>query len=62
MEALPDGLSYAYGVRRGFGMDGRRDGIVIGNTTATFLHLRNVGANPWVRRFTDFVRARRAQQ
>ena len=62
MENLPDGLSYAYGVRRGFGMDGRRDGIVIGNTTATFLHLRTVGATPWVRRFTDFVRARRAPQ
>ena len=56
LENLPDDLSYAYRVMRGAGIDGRRDGIVIGNLLAGFAHHRNTGANPWVKRFVNFVR------
>jgi cobyrinic acid a,c-diamide synthase len=57
LENLPADLAYAYRVVRGFGLDGRNDGLVIGNLTASFLHLRNVRTNPWVARFVAFVRA-----
>jgi cobyrinic acid a,c-diamide synthase len=60
LENLPDDLAYAHRVLRGFGLDGRNDGIVIGNLTAGFLHLRNVRSTPWVGRFITFVRSRTA--
>jgi cobyrinic acid a,c-diamide synthase len=56
LENLPDDLSYAYRVVRGAGIDGRHDGVVIGNLLAGFAHQRNTGANPWVNRFVEFVR------
>ena len=54
---LPGGQSFAYKVKRGEGIDGRNDGLVIGNLVATFAHQRNTAANPWVGRFVDFVRS-----
>jgi cobyrinic acid a,c-diamide synthase len=54
-----DGLRYAYEVLRGHGVDGEHDGIVIGNTLASFSHLRDVAANHWTERFVGFVRAHR---
>ncbi|MEE8188671.1 MAG: cobyrinate a,c-diamide synthase [Kiloniellales bacterium] len=59
LENLPGDLTYAYRVLRGFGVDGARDGIVIGNLTASFMHLRDVRANHWVERFVGFVRERK---
>ena len=56
LENLPDDLNYAFRVVRGAGIDGRHDGIVIGNLMAGFAHHRNTGANPWVKRFVNFVR------
>ena len=56
IRGLPDGLDYAYKLLRGDGIDGRRDGIVVHNVLAGFSHQRNTSANPWVRRFVDFVR------
>lgn len=57
LENLPGGTTFAYDVLRGFGVDGRHDGIVIGNLVASFAHLRDGGAHRWTRRFVDFVRA-----
>ena len=56
LENLPEDLSYAYRVVRGTGIDGQHDGIVIGNLLAGFAHHRNTKANPWVKRFVNFVR------
>lgn len=53
---LPDGLAYAFGIERGAGIDGRRDGLVIHNLVATFSHQRHTVANPWASRFVAFVR------
>jgi cobyrinic acid a,c-diamide synthase len=61
LENLPRDLAYAYRVLRGAGIDGKNDGIVIGNLTASFMHLRAVKSNPWVARFVAFARARNAQ-
>ncbi len=56
LENMPDDLDYCYGVVRGTGIDGRHDGMVIGNLLAGFAHHRNTQANPWVERFVNFVR------
>jgi len=57
LEGLPDDLAYAFRVRRGYGIDGHRDGLILGNTLATFSHQRDVDSNRWVARFVDFVRS-----
>lgn len=56
LENLPDDVTFAYEVRRGAGIDGRHDGIVIGNLMASFSHLRHTAENPWAARFVAFVR------
>ena len=52
-------LRYAWRVRRGHGIDGERDGIVIGNLLASYSHLRDVAGCRWAERFVAFVRARK---
>ncbi|RAU23117.1 cobyrinic acid a,c-diamide synthase [Paramagnetospirillum kuznetsovii] len=53
---------FAYEVVRGAGIAEKQDGIIIGNTLATYAHMRSVGANPWAPRFVAFVRAVRAMK
>ncbi len=57
LENLPADARYAYTVKRGHGIDGRRDGIVVGNVLGSYAHLRSAGGNDWAARFVDFVRA-----
>ena len=42
----------------GYGIDGRHDGIVVGNVLGSYAHLRHAGGNDWPARFVEFVRAR----
>jgi len=56
LENLPADLRCAYAVRRGHGIDGQRDGIVVHNVLASYAHLRCAGGNAWAARFVDFVR------
>ena len=51
---------YAYRVRRGRGIDGERDGIVIGSLLASYGHLRDVEGCRWAERFVACVRERKA--
>jgi len=57
LERLGGKVRFGYDVLRGSGVDGRHDGVVIGNLFAGFCHLRDTAANHWTRRFTAFVRA-----
>ena len=50
---------YAYRVRRGHGIDGERDGIVIGSLLASYGHLRDVEGCRWAERFVAYVRDRK---
>ena len=59
LEALAPESDFAYRVRRGAGIDGLHDGVVIGSLLASFSHLRDTRAHPWVERFVDFARLRR---
>jgi cobyrinic acid a,c-diamide synthase len=61
LEELPPGLHYARDVTRGYGVDGRHDGIVRYNLIAGFCHLRATGRDPWVDRFVRFVRGKLAK-
>jgi len=56
IENLPAELRYAYSVKRGHGVDGRRDGILVNNVLASYAHLRSSGGSQWAARFVDFVR------
>ena len=51
LERLPGkGLSFAFRVRRGFGFDGRRDGLCRFNVLACYTHLHALGAPGWAAR------------
>jgi cobyrinic acid a,c-diamide synthase len=58
----PGALRWAYAVRRGHGIDGTHDGVVVHNVLASYAHLRHTGGNDWPRRFVAFVRAQRRQR
>ena len=48
---------FAYEVTRGYGTDGRNDGIVYKNLLASYAHLRDTTRNHWAPRFVEFVRS-----
>jgi cobyrinic acid a,c-diamide synthase len=52
-------LTCALDVRRGTGIDGKHDGIVINNLVASYSHLRDTRQHRWAHRFVDFVRRHR---
>ncbi len=56
LENLPDKLQFAYEVKRGTGIDGRHDGIVIHRLLACYSHMRDTAQHHWARRFVEFVR------
>ena len=62
LEGLPAGLSYAWEVARGHGIDGERDGLRLHNLVAAYTHLRSAAGANWAPRFVAFVRACRAQR
>ncbi|HYL90773.1 MAG TPA: cobyrinate a,c-diamide synthase [Burkholderiales bacterium] len=55
LENLAPGLEFAYEVERGYGIDGRHDGIVYKNLLASYAHLRDVAGHPWAERFVEFA-------
>jgi cobyrinic acid a,c-diamide synthase len=55
LENIGDGVSFAYDVLRGHGVDGRRDGIVYKNLLASYAHLRDTDRSAWARRFVAFI-------
>jgi cobyrinic acid a,c-diamide synthase len=62
LENLAPELRCAYEVKRGHGIDGRRDGIVHRHLLASYTHQRGVGGNTWPARFVAFVRQVGAQR
>jgi len=62
VENLAPDVAFAYEVERGYGIDGRHDGIVHRNLLASYAHLRDVADNRWARRFVEFARRCAAQR
>jgi cobyrinic acid a,c-diamide synthase len=56
IEGLAPDTRFAYRVARGFGTDGKSDGIVVNNLLANYAHLRSAGRYDWAARFVGFVR------
>jgi len=56
LEGLPTGIEYAYIIHRGYGIDGKQDGMIYKNLLASYVHQRNTRQNPWVKGFLDRVR------
>lgn len=56
LENVPKDSQFAYEVKRGYGINGKYDGIIYKNLLASFAHLRDVKANNWTKRFIKFVR------
>jgi cobyrinic acid a,c-diamide synthase len=56
LENLPDNLQFAYTVKRGTGIDGRNDGIVLHRLLACYSHMRDTAQHHWAGRFVEFVR------
>ncbi|HUH65308.1 MAG TPA: cobyrinate a,c-diamide synthase [Syntrophales bacterium] len=50
----------AFRVKRGIGMDGKRDGLCKGNVLATFAHVHAMGTKAWAEGITDRARKFRA--
>jgi cobyrinic acid a,c-diamide synthase len=48
-------LQYAYKIHRGYGVNGKYDGIVYKNLLACYAHLQDTRQNHWARRFTLFI-------
>ncbi len=57
LQGLPSAGDFAYQVVRGKGILRQQDGYIYKNLLASYSHLRNTAANPWVRRFLHFVQS-----
>jgi cobyrinic acid a,c-diamide synthase len=62
LENLPAGLTYAYKVARGRGIDGRNDGYVHKNLLAAYCHRRGSGPRGWIAPFLAKARAHAEQR
>jgi cobyrinic acid a,c-diamide synthase len=62
LENLPPDTRFAYHVERGFGIDGKRDGLLLHNLLASYTHLRTIGSCYWATRFVAFIRRTREQR
>lgn len=56
LENLPSDLVFAYEMQRGYGVDGKHDGIVYKNLLASYTHLRSLQDYNWAARFVAHVR------
>jgi cobyrinic acid a,c-diamide synthase len=50
-----DGLSFAYEMKRGQGISGRNDGVVIKNLLASYVHVHALGTPEWARGFVSLA-------
>jgi cobyrinic acid a,c-diamide synthase len=57
LQGLPEDARFAQRVLRGKGIQQQQDGYIHRNLLASYSHLRNTSATPWVRRFLQFVQA-----
>ncbi|MDE2625385.1 MAG: cobyrinate a,c-diamide synthase [Betaproteobacteria bacterium] len=56
LENLPPDSRFAYQVKRGHGIDGQHDGLMVHRLLASYTHLRTIGGCAWARRFVAYVR------
>ena len=59
LNGLPADTRYAYAVRRGHGIDGAHDGILLHRMLASYTHLRATAGCDWPAKFVHYVRTSR---
>ena len=59
---LPENTHYAFNVKRGTGINGTYDGYIYKNLLACYAHQRHTQANPWIKDFIHFVKAKKTEQ
>ncbi|MDO8263761.1 MAG: cobyrinate a,c-diamide synthase [Gallionella sp.] len=62
LENLPPDTRFAYHVERGYGIEGKRDGLIVHNLLASYTHLRTIGSCYWATRFVAFIRRQLEQR
>jgi len=53
--SIKKGIKFAYQIRRGHGIDGKRDGILYKNMLATYTHLHALGTPSWAEAFVSLA-------
>ena len=56
LSRLANNYQFAYKVKRGFGIDGKHDGIIYKNLIACYAHQRNTSRNKWISNFIEFIK------
>ena len=56
LDGLPTDTRYAYTVRRGYGVDGKHDGVLLHRLLASYTHLRATTGCDWPAKFVQHVR------
>jgi len=59
LEKLNKKYKFIYKVKRGFGVDGKNDGLITYNLLASYSHLRNVDGYQWIKYFIKFIKDKR---
>ena len=62
LENLDPGVTFAYRVERGHGVDGQHDGVCVHKLLASYSHLRSGAGSQWAPRFVAYVRSQRQQR
>jgi cobyrinic acid a,c-diamide synthase len=55
LHGLPDDSQFAFNVKRGVGISGKKDGYRYKNLLACYSHMRDSRQNHWVSRFVQYV-------
>jgi cobyrinic acid a,c-diamide synthase len=53
--SLKKGVKFAYQIRRGYGIDGQRDGVLYKNIFAAYTHLHALGTPRWAEAFVSLA-------
>ncbi len=49
--------SFAYKVKRGYGINGKYDGVLYKNLLATYSHLRDTNQSMWIKSYLQFIKS-----
>ena len=52
---LDDKYSYAYQVKRGYGINNKADGVIHKNLLASYIHIRDTQKSRWIKNFLTFI-------
>ncbi len=55
VKLLNNKYKFAYDVKRGHGINGKKDGLIYKNLLASYAHLRDTQQSQWVEKFVKFI-------